>query len=594
VDKPLTNAERIELDLLVDRVIEQMLDQADVRRLNELLQTSLEAVRRYNQSIDTHRALCEIFPTGMLEETLLREAESQVPGTLLLAGSSSASRQVASSRLTLLAVALTVMGLVSGISYTIGRRDSQPPTNPLADNSQGTGVLSATSADRSGHSDNPPDTAAVPAEATLTGHGILRQTLDIVWPDGQPPRPAGSLLQPGELRFESGVAVLDFFSGATLVVAGPARLEVVSDWVVTVHQGRLEATVPPAAQGFVVKAAGAEIIDLGTRFALDISPDRAQVAVLDGEIMLRTKQAADDRLVTGDKKTLRAGPVQPGFINAIPRLEDIDSRGASRIRSLFERAGRFIHELAADPRLIACFSTLAEIDDRRVRNLATTGYASDAQLIGPVEIVPGRFPGRSSGLHFSRPGSRVRVKIDGSFTAYTFACWAKINSLRHTYNALFLADGYENGEPHWQIRNDGRLMFSVMVDDRRAAGTKRSPTGSPSETRRFHRVYFTEPVWESSMIGRWVHIAAVYDPASRLVTQYIDGLEVSHEVITDAYFIDDLRIGAAEIGNWGQPFRKTPDFAVRNLDGVIDEMIIFDAALSAAEIFSLYEQGTPQ
>ena len=78
------------------------------------------------------------------------------------------------------------------------------------------------------------------------------------------------------------------------------------------------------------------------------------------------------------------------------------------------------------------------------------------------------------------------------------------------------------------------------------------------------------------------------------MTQYIDGLEVSHEVITDAYFIDDLRIGAAEIGNWGQPFRKTPDFAVRNLDGVIDEMIIFDAALSAAEIISLHEQGTPQ
>ena len=28
-----------------------------------------------------------------------------------------------------------------------------------------------------------------------------------------------------------------------------------------------------------------------------------------------------------------------------------------------------------------------------------------------------------------------------------------------------MSDGYETGELHWQIRNDGRLMFSVMVDD---------------------------------------------------------------------------------------------------------------------------------
>ena len=68
---------------------------------------------------------------------------------------------------------------------------------------------------------------------------------------------------------------------------------------------------------------------------------------------------------------------------------------------------------------------------------------------------------------------------------------------------------------------------------------------------------------------------------------------VSTESIHDSNLVRDLRIGPAEIGNWGQPLRRTPWFAVRNLNGTIDELAIFNAALSANEIRQLYEQGKP-
>jgi hypothetical protein len=93
------------------------------------------------------------------------------------------------------------------------------------------------------------------------------------------------------------------------------------------------------------------------------------------------------------------------------------------------------------------------------------------------------------------------------------------------------------------------------------------------------------------MTAQWVHLAAVYDPASRSVTHYVNGTVVCREEIKDEFVIDTLQIGAAEIGNWGQPFRKTPDFAVRNLDGVVDEMIILNAALSSDEIHDIYVVG---
>ncbi len=77
------------------------------------------------------------------------------------------------------------------------------------------------------------------------------------------------------------------------------------------------------------------------------------------------------------------------------------------------------------------------------------------------------------------------------------------------------------------------------------------------------------------------------------MTQYLDGKKLSEETIIDKYFVSKLRIGPSEIGNWGQPFRETPSFAVRNLNGSIDELMIFNAALTESEVGELFEKGRP-
>ena len=205
----------------------------------------------------------------------------------------------------------------------------------------------------------------------------------------------------------------------------------------------------------------------------------------------------------------------------------------------------------------------------------------------------GRFGSESAGLEFDRPGARVRTLIEGEFQAFTFTCWAKIDSLDHRYNALFMGDSYQTGEPHWQIQDDGRLMFSVMVDDTQDISHFDRTDQRIVKMAGLHRVYYSEPFWDISKSGQWFHIAAVYDPVGRRVVQYVNGNEIGREEITDEFHIDTLRIGPAEIGNWGQPFRKTPWFAVRNLNGTIDELAIFNAVLTSREIQTLYEQGKP-
>ncbi|NBT29754.1 MAG: hypothetical protein EBT18_09785, partial [Gammaproteobacteria bacterium] len=53
-----------ELDRLIDRVLEGTLSDAQASRLAALLTNSPAAVQRYAEALDTHTALCEIYPGG--------------------------------------------------------------------------------------------------------------------------------------------------------------------------------------------------------------------------------------------------------------------------------------------------------------------------------------------------------------------------------------------------------------------------------------------------------------------------------------------------------------------------------------------------
>jgi hypothetical protein len=69
----------------------------------------------------------------------------------------------------------------------------------------------------------------------------------------------------------------------------------------------------------------------------------------------------------------------------------------------------------------------------------------------------------------------------------------------------------------------------------------------------------------------------------------VDGRPVSREEI---HLKSTLRIGDAEIGNWGLPTTESGN-PVRNFNGRIDEILLFGEALSPDEVRSLYERGRP-
>lgn len=424
-------------------------------------------------------------------------------------------------------------------------------------------------------------------EPSARGFAVISGLFDVEWAEGASPHREGDTLGSEVFRLAGGTAEIQFFSGAVMTVEGPSEIEMKSAWEAECRRGAVRMSVPPAARGFRLHAPETEIVDLGTEFGLVVKEGESHVEVIDGEISVRHRDAEETILEKGDALGLQAeGPAVevPNGRIAFPDASKFSGRALEEQRADFERWQSHREALARDERLIAYYTFDRQGRKGLVPNLTVPRNAELDGAVVLAEPVDGRWTGLKEALEFRRPGSRVRVNVPGEFSAFTFVAWVRIDSLDRWYNALFMGDGYETGEPHWQIRDDGKMMLSVMVDDTRPNPYVPNDAG-------FHRVYFSPPIWDPSMSGQWLHLASVFDPENRAVSHYVDGKRIHRQEIEDRFFIDTLRIGNGEIGNWGEPFREDPVFAIRNLNGRMDEIALFGAALPDEEIRELYERS---
>lgn len=419
------------------------------------------------------------------------------------------------------------------------------------------------------------------------GFAVVGNLFDPTWAEGTTAHETGDSLGAENFRLASGTAEIQFFSGAKMTVEGPADISLRSAWEAHCHEGAVRMNVPPAARGFKLHSPSSEIIDLGTEFGLIVKDGQGKVEVFDGEIAIKHQGEEQKLIKKGRALELSAHKplieLEPGKIS-FPNTRKFQPQIAEQLLTGFQSWQTHRDTLANDKDIIAYYTFDQETPGALIPNIA---LPRNPELDGAVilaEPVSGRWPGLKSAFEFRRPGSRVRVNIPGEFPALTFSCWVRIDSLDRTYNALFMGDGYENGEPHWQIKDDGRLMLSVMVDE-----DARHPV-YPDQSR-YHHIYYSPKIWDLSMSGQWLHLTSVFDPAAAQVSHYLNGKEVATEAIDPLFQVKTLRIGNGEIGNWGQPLRKDPSFTIRNLNGRMDELAIFKSALSAEKIHSIYEKS---
>jgi hypothetical protein len=423
-------------------------------------------------------------------------------------------------------------------------------------------------------------------EQQSSGFAILSGETESEWGGGNS-LALGGVVPPGELHLRNGIAQFELFSGVTLVVEGDAKFSILSPMLVSVASGKVRARVPTPAHGFRMLTGAGEVVDLGTEFAVNVSPEQAEVHVLEGEIEWHPTGLPSRRLTQGEATLVNSqGDASMNFDpTAFVGTEEVQRR-IRQSQSIRRDAWiDYSHSLASDPRLIAHYRFSSQaVAERLLPNVAMAGdpFASEGAVVAAAPV-QNRWGDLSSALDFSPAGSRVRVHVPGEHRNLTLVTWVRINSLDRWYNSLFLTDGHDQGEPHWQIMDDGRLFFSVKKND----------VWDATKGEKDKHIFFSPPFWNASMSGRWLMLATVYNGDEHEVVHYLNGEVLSREPIPDEFLVSNIRIGEASLCNWGLPERDQPKFAIRNLNGSMDEFLMYSEPLSTKEIRKLYEASEP-
>ncbi len=417
---------------------------------------------------------------------------------------------------------------------------------------------------------------------------ILTRSVDLVYEAGSPAPRIGSALPRCSLRIRSGWLQLEFQRGAIVVVEGPAQVDLLLSDQMACRTGKLRAVVPPRARGFRVDTPRFSLVDLGTEFGVQVGPDRdAEVHVFAGKVELHESDAFGTRAANIESsrgwvltagQAMRLTPIgdatsQVARPNGFLAPSDLENLYRARVRRRYEEWLASSARLNEDHDLVAYypFEGQRPPGSRVLRNVRGDG-SSDGAIVG-CEWVDGRWAGKGA-LEFKRLGDRVRIQVPGSFDTLTLAAWVRIDALEHRFNSLMLTDGFDPGESHWQIDFDGRLVLGIRNEAN--AKTWRTDYASPR-------------VFTSDRLGRWTHLATVFDDPGGTVTHYVDGAAVwTGPLVRRA----PISIGSAELGNWGSAawHELAP---IRNLRGRMDEFMVFRAALGPAEIENLYLMGVP-
>ncbi len=434
-------------------------------------------------------------------------------------------------------------------------------------------------------------------EFSASGFAVLKGQENAVWSDRK--LNEGDLLPAGELHLASGLAHLELFSGVQIVLEGETRFRIDSPMQVTMLQGLARAHVPEPAQGFRIKTASGDVVDLGTEFSVNVDKDGADVHVIDGEVELHPQGSDLLRLNTGASKRLAgAGGVfdaRPQSVGTVGPTEFQD-RVRHKLRERYSEWKDWKERIQSRPGLLAHYRFLSDdTQSRRIKNFASSSgpLASDGTIVAARRVAD-RWNRSEGAVDFSPVGSRIRVEVPGEHRGLTLLCWVKINSLDRWYNSLFLTDGHDDREPHWQLMDDGRIFFSVKVPNESRRHNQLNEHSDNGKAKHSQPIYYSPSIWNPSLSGRWMMLAVTYDVDRQKVTHYLNGKAISSENIPGQSLVESIRVGQASICNWSEPmYRTDPKFVLRNLNGTMDEFAMFSTALTEDEIRQWYESGNP-
>lgn len=401
-----------------------------------------------------------------------------------------------------------------------------------------------------------------------SGAVVLRMEA-ITLASGQPPLKENHPLPARRVKIEAGLLKLQFASGATVILEGPADFEIQGSQQCRLRRGKAVARVPEAARGFILDAPHGRLVDLGTEFGVNVAASGdMDVHVIEGLVEATpTRDSTPRQLKMNEAARISSAALLPLTANANAFVTDLPLEFSGTVGfvhwSFDEGQGQASanHGLGlgpSDPR-----ATLHTFPDGGSGPAWTAGqFGSGLYFDGQDDYVECNFPGIA--------GTRPR----------TVAFWVKVPQ------DFKPEQGY--GIINWGKIGPPGAAWQISVNPTEEAG----PLGRLRMGTHLGWIVGTTDLRDN----RWHHCAVVMYGGHRPNTAthvllYVDGeLEPAarkavREIATDTS-------GPEAHGIWlGRNLNTSPDEPGHFFRGWVDEVFIFDAALGQEQIRSLVKHN---
>lgn len=434
--------------------------------------------------------------------------------------------------------------------------------------------------------------AAVAAALALVGSAIwlgiessrpavsYSRTEALTWVTPPPGKDTSTLPRGTRLEASAGLLELGFSSGARMVLEAPFDVELRDGLTAYLHSGRVTVRCPSSAHGFTVLTPYGKVVDRGTEFCVDLNRKtrKMEVHVLEGMVEATVPKQAPVSLFAGDalrisgQNTKRLQANEGAFITALPTSSEEPSHF---VHWSFDEAGGWVAENRGQ--------ALGRTEDTKLYlrghpNPETPG-AGTQWLRGPFGHAMS-FDGRTGYAETPFPG------IAGN-AARTVALWVRVPK------SFDVNQGH--GIVSWGTLQSGgawQLSANCITEDgpigRLRVGTYQ--TGAMVGTTDLRD-------------GNWHHVAVVMYGGARSTEAvknmlfYVDGRPepIAHRSLREV----DTDVANAHHGVWiGRNVAfpllpKTANPVSKFFRGEVDEVYIFDSALSHQNIVRLMKENEP-
>jgi hypothetical protein len=406
----------------------------------------------------------------------------------------------------------------------------------------------------------------------------LVRSVDVQWKPETLAIPNAKFITAGQtLDLQSGIAEVVFVKGARVILEGPATLQLESEERATLRSGRLTARVPAQAAGFTVKTPTVRVTDLGTEFGIQVTPDgSSEVFVYEGQVLAWLLN--DQGLPAGGNESslrIREGGEAHFYASRIALKSDRVARNIF-VRELPPGPGELNSEAYAEAvlsdRPLAYWRFEDKDEARVVADTANDGSHRDDGMLGDsddeTKAASMRFRGPLGGaLKLNGTSNFVEIASSPDLTrakqAVTIEYWINPEKLFGREHDILSKRNPENirGFNFESDKHSGVIHHHLAVGGLIEGGP--------------YVAFAYRP-------GRWQHVAVVWRSGEKLLG-YLDGQLVAESARNSSGNIeyDETPLN---IGRNSMHLQQFSNY----FDGAIDELAIYDQALSAERIASHY------